>query len=100
MERAQIQVGQELTITTKYGMLPGTHRGRVHSIRSHMGYAWYELSVFVPCWFQDVLVAFRPEQVVPDNTPTTDLSVATQQQFMATYNAAMADHDAWEPRDA
>lgn len=100
MERAQIQVGQELTVTTTYGMLPGTHRGTVDSIRSHMGFRWYELSVFVPCRFRYEQVAFTPDMVVPDNTPTTDLSVATQQRFMAGYNAAMAEHDVWEPRDA
>jgi hypothetical protein len=82
-----ITIGEELTIQTSYGMLPGIHRGRV--TRRLVG-ELFELSVFVEARGRYETVAFQADQIVADSTPTTTPTRASAQQFEREYTAAMA----------
>lgn len=94
MGTTEIKTGDTLTITTSYGMLPGTHRGRV---TGHITGPYWNLSVWVGCRGRHESVAFTAAQIVPDDTPVTDLSLTAQRQFQRGYDAAMADHAEYGP---
>ena len=81
-------IGQTVTVRTKYGSLPGTHHGTVVEAFG----PWFVLEVWVGCRGRHERIHFSPQQVVPDNTPVTDMGLAALHRFESEYNAAMAAH--------
>jgi len=97
----EIVIGSELTVRTECGGLPGTHRGTVVRQVQFDPFAaaagaeeTYELSVFVPCRGRHETILFVPSQIVPDGTPTTDLSIGAMLRLERELAAARAWHAA------
>jgi hypothetical protein len=72
-----VKIGDTVTISTEYGMLPGTHRG---TVIERIG-PWWTMEVFVPCRHRHERVSFSEDRIVGDDAQTTDLSVAAMENY-------------------